>query len=552
MNTFGDWSAISPVGDLLVRAAHLQPDRDAIVFPDERHTYAALLDRACRVACGLSALGVRARDHVGLLAPNQTGFVEGFFGITLLGAVVVPLNTRHKAAELGYIAKHADLVAVLTTAADGEYVDLTEVLRTALPSLSRAVDPARLDLPEAPRLRVAALLQGENKAGFLGRAQLDELAAGADLADVVEAQQRTRVRDTAVILYTSGTTASPKGCMLSHEAMTRGAVERATKRFATGDRDVTWGSGPLFHIGSLAPFLGSIGALGTYLTDVYFEPGRALHLMEEEGVTAMWPWFPAVIQALIDHPSFDANRLSRLRSMLLIGPPALHERVHDTFPAVEIMQACGMTETAGIYALSHPAESRAQRTQAQGRACPGVEVRIVDPETLEDLPAGEIGEMLIRGYCVMDGYYGDSKKTAEVLDENRWLHSADLYLQTEDGSVVFKGRLKDMLKVGGENVAALEVEAFLCEHPAVRAAEVVGAPDPRLDEVPIAFVEIEPGQTLEPEVLLTWCRGRIASYKVPRAVHIVAADEWPMSATKVDKRALRRRLEESPLELAGR
>lgn len=550
MKTFDDWCAVSPVGDLLVRGAHLSPDRDAIVFPDERQTYASLLDRAIGVAGGLAALGVAAQDHVGLLAPNGTAYVEGFFGITLLGAVVVPLNTRHKAAELGFIAKNADLVALLTTAAADDYVDLTEVLRTALPSLTSAKDPARLDLPEAPCLRVAALLRGENKNGFIGRARLDELAAGADLADVAEIHRRTRVRDTAVILYTSGTTANPKGCMLSHEAMTRGAVERATQRFATGDHDVTWGSGPLFHVGSLAPFLGSIGAVGTYLTDVFFEPGRALRLMEQEGVTAMWPWFPAVIQGLIDHPSFDASRLSRLRSMLLIGPPTLHERVHSTFPAVEIMQACGMTETVGIYALSHPTESKAQRTRAQGKACPGVELLIVDPETGQSLTAGEIGEMLVRGYCVMDGYYGDGEKTAEALDEQRWLHTGDLYVQIEDGSVVFQGRLKDMLKVGGENVAALEVEAFLCEHPAVKTAEVVGASDPRLDEVPIAFVEIQPGQTLQPEELLAWCRGRIASYKVPRAVHIVAADDWPMSATKVDKRALRRRLGANPLELA--
>jgi fatty-acyl-CoA synthase/long-chain acyl-CoA synthetase len=209
------------------------------------------------------------------------------------------------------------------------------------------------------------------------------------------------------------------------------------------------------------------------------------------------------------------------------------------------MQACGMTETAGIYALSDPTESRHERTHAQGRPVPGVEVRIVDPDTGEDLPAGQVGEILVRGYCVMDGYYGDASKTAAALDADQWLHTGDLYRRTADGSLTFNGRLKDMLKVGGENVAALELEAFLCEHPAVKIAEVVGAPDERLDEVPVAFIELRPGQALEPGELIEWCKGKIASYKVPRAVHIVEPGEWPMSLTKVDKRALRARVTEA-------
>jgi fatty-acyl-CoA synthase/long-chain acyl-CoA synthetase len=547
-----NWCEVSPVGDLLVRAATLHPDHAAMVLPEERVTYAQLVERAYGVARGLWALGVRAGDHVGLLAPNGIEYVEAFFGIELLGAVVVPLNARHKAAELGYIADNADLVAVLTTSHVDEYVDFTEVLLSALPSLSQSADPARLELAEAPGLRSAVLLCGEDKVGFLGRSAFDRLADATDPEVVQAAHMRVRVRDTAVILYTSGTTAHPKGCVLSHETMTRGAVERAVKRFSSGEHDVTWGAGPLFHIGSLAPFLGSVGACGTYVTDVYFEPGRALRLMEQEGVTAAWPWFPAIIQGLLDHPTFDASRLGRLRAMLLIGPPALHERVHATFPSVEIIQACGMTETAGIYALSDPSESRAERMRAQGKAAPGVEIRIIDPETGADLPAGEVGEILVRGHCVMDGYYRDPEKTAAALDAERWLHTGDLYSRTAEGSLIFNGRLKDMLKVGGENVAALEVEAFLCEHPAVKTAEVVGAPDERLDEVPVAFVELTPGTSVGSEELIEWSRGKIASYKIPRAVHFVEAGEWPMSATKVDKRALRARLADMSRQFARR
>ena len=555
MATIGDWTEVSPIGDLLVRGARLHPERDLIVFPGERYTYAEVLRRATGVAQSLLALGVGPRDNVGLLAPNGIEYVEGFFGIQLLGGVVVPLNARHKSAELGYIVHNAELVALLTTAGDDEYVDFTEVFRSAVPSLADAPDPSCLELEDAPRLCGAVLLRGEGRLGFLGRSAFDDLGAGAEPGQVDDLRRRVRVRDTATIIYTSGTTANPKGCLLTHEAMTRGPVERARGRFASGehgDHEVTWGAGPLFHIGSLAPFLGSVGSMGTYLTDVFFEPGRALELMVQEGVTAAWPWFPAIMQGLLDHPTFDPEQLDQLRSMLLIGPPALHKRVLATLPKVELMQACGMTETAGIYALSAPTESAEDRAATQGYPSPGVEVRIVDPDTGADLPRGEVGEILVRGYCVMEGYYHDPEKTAAALDEDGWLHTSDLYAQTAEGRLIFKGRLKDMLKVGGENVAAVEVEAFLAEHPAVRTAQVVGAPDPRLDEVPVAFVELTAGSILTGDELLAWCRGKIASYKVPRAVHFVAADEWPMSLTKVDKRALRARLAQSGTEAATR
>jgi fatty-acyl-CoA synthase/long-chain acyl-CoA synthetase len=264
--------------------------------------------------------------------------------------------------------------------------------------------------------------------------------------------------------------------------------------------------------------------------------------MEQEGVTAAWPWFPAILQPLLDHPQFRPERLASLRKALLIAPQTLVERVQALFPQVEFMQACGMTETAGIFALCGPDETHEQRATSQGKAVPGVEVRIVDPESGEPMPHDKVGEILVRGYCVMSGYYRSPEKTAEALDEEGWLHTGDLYAQSVDGRLTFNGRAKDMLKVGGENVAAVEVEAYLCRHQAVKIAEVVGRPDPRLDEVPVAFVELRPGHTAQPQELIDFCIGKIASYKVPRAVYILGESDWPMSATKVDKRALRDRL----------
>ena len=541
MNDLQFISSISPIGDLLVKGAAEHPGRDAIVFPESRRTYGELLQGAIRVTRGLLAQGVRPRDNVGILLGNSVDFVEAFFGISLLGCVVVPLNARHKATELGFIIANADMTALVTNSEAGGYVDFAEVIATALPSLHSARG-GELALPEAPKLRRIILLKGGGRNAFVSREEFDRAADTVEETVVDELRYRVRVRDTAVIIYTSGTTANPKGCMLSHEAMTRGAITRAKWRFQTGERKVHWGGGPLFHIGSLAPFIGTIGSGGTYLTDAFFDPGRALALMERERATMAWPWFPAIVQGLLDHPGFDAARLDSLRSIMLIGPPPLIKRIQKLFPNAEVMQACGMTETAGIFALSDIAEGAESRALTHGRAARGVEVRIRKIDGDGDAATDEVGEILVRGYCLMNGYYQDPLKTAEALDEEGWLHTGDLYSRSQDGSLVFNGRLKDMLKVGGENVAAIEVEAFLCEHPAVRLAEVVGRPDAALDEVPVAFVELRPGHQVTSDQIIEFCKGRIASYKIPRAVYFVNPDEWPMSATKVNKRELRSRL----------
>lgn len=540
--TFTEWSEVCPLADLLVRSAAKYPDRNALVMPDFALTYAELRDASVGIARGIIGMGVAPRAHIGILANNSREMVTALFGAALANCVAVPLNARHKSRELGYIIENADLSLILTTAADTQFVDFREVLSSALPSLGASSAGEALSLAEAPLLRGIVVLEGDAPAGFLSRSAFAQAAQSVSAKTVDQARRATRLRDTALIIYTSGTTANPKGCLLSHEAVTRGPVERASSRFRASDHDVTWGGGPLFHIGSFAPFIGAIGTGGTYVTDVFFDAGRALDLMEREKVTVAWPWFPAILQPLLDHPAFDAQRLATLRKALLIAPPALVDRAQRTFPEAEFMQACGMTETAGIFALCAPDETPEQRTISQGKPVPGIDVKIIDLDSGAEAAPGVVGEILVRGYCVMDGYHRSPEKTAEALDSEGWLHTGDLYARGHDGELTFNGRAKDMLKVGGENVAAIEVEAYICSHPSVKLAEVVGRPDPRLDEVPVAFVELRPGHVATAQELINFCQGHIASYKVPRDVFFMNDGEWPMSATKVDKRALRARL----------
>lgn len=537
------WVEVSSLADLLVRSAERSPDRAALVFPTERRTYRELLAAARHIARGLHRLGVRRGEHVGLLMPNCTEYVESLFAVALLGAVAVPINTRYRTVELRYLVQHADLVAVLTTDRVRTHVDFAELLRDTLPGLTDALDPTRLELPEAPALRTAVMLRGGDESGLLGRSAFDQLAGSADAGLVDELHTHVRLRDVAMIVYTSGTTSHPKGCMLTHEAVTRTALARVTERFPRSDPDVFWASGPLFHIAAMAPFLAAIGLGGTYVTDTYFDAAVAVELMVREGVTSMWPTFPAVMQALLEQPGFVPATLPRLQSILLIGPPALTRRGQLHFPGTPFINMCGMTETAAMYAVNLPTDSDEQRATTGGTPLRGIEVRLVDVDTGLDLPAGDrVGELLVRGYCTMEGYYRDPDQTALALDADDWLHTGDLYTRSISGHLAFNGRLKDMLKVGGENVAAIEVESLLVEHPAVKVAEVVGAPDERLDEVPVAFVELHRNEHTAAEDLIAFCRGRIASFKVPRDVHFLAADDWPMSATKIDKVALRRRV----------
>jgi acyl-CoA synthetase (AMP-forming)/AMP-acid ligase II len=540
------WTDVVPMGDLLLRSAARFPERVAVVFPGERYTFGELFARATQVARGLIALGVQPGQHVGLLAQNTIEYVEGLFGVALTGAVVIPINARHKTSELRYIIENGDMVALLTSAADpAAYVDFVDLIAKSLPSLSQATQPRELKVAEAPRLRHVVALGGKPAfPGILDRAGLDTVAEQVTTTAVHQARHRAKLRDAAMILYTSGTTANPKGCVLSHEAMVRGPLHRALHRYGTGDADVTWGAGPLYHVGCLSPFLGSIGAGGTYVTDTYFEPGRALALMVEEKANVAFPWFPGIMQPLLDHPDFDPAQLQSLQSILVIGPRPMIEQVQATFPDAEMIAACGMTEAAGIYALSDRQETVAERSEAQGKAAPGIELRIVDLFTGEDVPDGTMGEILLRGYCVMNEYYKDPEKTARAIDADGWLHSGDLYTRTPDGRVIFEGRLKDMLKVGGENVATIEIESFLCSHPAVRMASVVGRPDLRLDEVPVAFVELEADQSVTSEELRDFCRGQISNFKIPAEIYFVGSTEWPMSTTKIDKRGLRARLTE--------
>jgi fatty-acyl-CoA synthase len=304
---------------------------------------------------------------------------------------------------------------------------------------------------------------------------------------------------------------------------------------------------PLFHLGAITP-LGACVVGGAAFCGVrHFEAGETVEFLARIRPTLAYPVWETIWLQAMEHPRFREIDFSRLRDIHLVGVPERLREYQARLPGTPLTSSYGTSEGAPA-TFSLPDDPLEVRLETVGLPAPGVTLRVVDPETGRDLPAGQPGELVYRGPMVFDGYYRDPAGTAAMKDADGWLHSGDQGMLREDGRLVYQGRIKDMLKVGGENVAAAEVENLLIQHPAVSLAYVVGAPDRYYSEVPAAFVELRPGMAAAEAELMDFCKGRIATFKIPRYVRFVT--EWPMSATKVQKHVLRQRLRDE-LQAAG-
>jgi acyl-CoA synthetase (AMP-forming)/AMP-acid ligase II len=315
-----------------------------------------------------------------------------------------------------------------------------------------------------------------------------------------------------------------------------GGIERL--RLVPGD--VMWGPLPMFHTAFTQPFTGILHVGGTFVSMPHFEPGAALAQIAAERVTAMFPAFPTITLQLLNHPDYTPERFRDVRVMLNVGPPEELRLMQSKMPHTVQVTAFGMTECGGSAAISDPDDSLLLRSECSGFALPGSEIEVRDPDSGAVLGPGLRGEIVLRGPGVFAGYHNDAEKTARSFFPDGWFRTGDLGERDAAGRIAFRGRLKDMLKVGGENVAAVEIEGFLATHPAVNLAQVVGLPDARYGEVPVAFIELRPGQRVAENEIIAFCQGEIASFKIPRHVRVV--DAWPMGATKILKHELRARL----------
>ncbi|GAA4906098.1 fatty-acyl-CoA synthase [Actinomycetospora succinea] len=513
---------VTTLHELVDESAALDPDAEALVFADgERLTVGALADRSVRHAAALLALGVTAGDRVALLLPASADLVALLLAVTRVGAVAVPVNARYRPDEVRHVVVHSGAALVVT----------------APPST-----PGAPDLDDLARRAVAAGPTPELRAV----ATLAELG-DHDTAPVADAQAGTRVRDAAVLVYTSGTTAAPKGALLSHEALVRLAAGIA-ERMALTPADRIWTAIPLFHGGGITFALSALTARAAFVHPGFFDPTTTPALLESERITVALAAFETIWMPVLDRPDFPDRDLQRIRLVMAVGVPERLRTMADRVPQAAHVSCVAMTESSAFLALGRLDDPLDARLTTGGHPMPGMRVRVVDPETGRDLPPDTPGELLFRGPTAFDGYFRDPEATAATIDAQGWVHTGDVVTVDADGRVTFRTRLKDMLKVGGENVSAAEIENHLLTHPAVGVVAVVAAPDARYVEVPAAFVQLAPGATATAEELIAHCVGRIASFRVPRYVRFVEA--WPMSGTKIRKVELRGRIAEE-LAAAG-
>jgi fatty-acyl-CoA synthase len=531
------------LGDLLLTAWDRDPDKLAVVFPGQSVTYGALVTGVMKRARGYAALGVRAGDHVGILLPSGIGFIENLFALAMCGAVSVLMNARYKGPELAYVTENADLTMIVTSDEIADHADFVARLSEALPGIT-GHDPAKsLSLAATPKLRHVVLLGGNSAPGFVDDTRFTDGAAGMDDAVVHKARLGVRLRDTCMILYTSGTSANPKGCLLSHEAIVREAINLGRNRWEFDADDRIWSPMPLFHIAAMLAMLAAIDAGGTFYGQPHFDAGESLRQIEQDRPTMLFLPFVTFYQAMIAHPDFEKTDMSSVKLMnscFAMMPASVSDAFRRKAPGALQCGTFGMTEVSGIASTGGYGMDPELGFTMLGFPMAGLDFRIIDVGTGADLLTDERGEILVKGYSLFDGYYRDPERTAQALDADGWFHSGDIGSLDANGHVMFHGRFKDMLKVGGENVAAAEVEAVLAKHPGVRLAQVVGIPDARLAEVPAAFIERNGGPAATEAELIAFAKTQIASFKVPRHVRFV--EEWPMGASKIQKFKLRQSL----------
>jgi len=517
------------LGSLIGHRASLAPDRPAILFGDRRLTYAELDAAASQLAHALVEMGIRPGDHVALSCPNVPYFPIAYYGILKAGAVVVPLNVLLKPAEIAYHLQDSDARALLVFEGTAE-LPMAAMARSACEETPACEHLVVMTVDPAGGCPV-------ERARTLGQL-LDGRPPSFDA-------RPTRLDDTAVILYTSGTTGRPKGAELTHANMLLNAalsveLSRSALDSRPAGRNVILVTLPLFHsFGQSVQMNAGMYCGATLSLMERFDPAAAFDVMVRDEVN-LWSAVPTMFWGLLNHVrerGIDPAPVAKHLRLCLSGgapmPVAVMEEFTEVF-GVTVLEGYGLSETAPVASFNHVDRSRKPGTVGQP-AC-GVEIRCVDDED-RPVPTGQPGEVVIRGHNIMKGYYKRPDETAAVM-RNGWFHTGDVGIMDGEGYLSIVDRTKDMILRGGLNVYPRELEEILMTHPAVSLVAVLGVPDERLGEEIKAFVVRRPGADLAEADLIAWCRERMASYKYPRSIEF--RERLPLSATgKILKRELR-------------
>ncbi len=509
------------IGENLRRSVERHPDCEALVVPHQgyRATYRQLWEQTSLVARGLIARGVRRGDRIGIWSPNRFEWVIIQYATARIGAILVNINPAYRTTELEYALGQSGVSLLMLARAfrQADYVSMLGEVKGA-----------------CPELREALVLEDgwDSLLRDAGRTSDDELAA---------VETSLQFDDPINIQYTSGTTGFPKGATLSHHnILNNGFFVGEAVKYTSEDRVCI--PVPFYHCFGMV--LGNLACTTHGACIVVpgeaFDPDTVLRITEQERCTALYG-VPTMFIAELEHAGFDQHDLSRLRTGIMAGSPCpveVMKKVQSRMNMREVTICYGMTETSPVSTQSALDDPLEKRVGTVGRVHPHVEVKVVDPETDRVVPRGESGELCTRGYSVMLGYWNNDTATAGAIDAAHWMHTGDLATMDDGGYVNIVGRIKDMIIRGGENIYPREVEEFLYAHPDISDVQVIGVPSERYGEEVMAWVKPRDGATLTAESLEAFCRGRIATNKIPGYWKFVEA--FPMTVTgKVQKYLMR-------------
>jgi len=528
------------LGNLLHETAEKYPDLEAVVYPgrDFRMTWKEFDELTDTVAKGLMALGVKKGEKVAIWANNVPYWVALQFATAKIGAILLTVNTHYRSHEFKYLLEHSETENLFLI---GEYRDhdYLSTVYDLVPEL-RVQERGHLKTNKFPRLRRVFYLGHEKHRGMYSIPELQAMAAVVSEEQYEARKAELDPHDVVNMQYTSGTTGFPKGVQLTHyNIANNGYWIGKNQGFVGGDRLCL--TVPLFHcFGCVLGVMACVNHGVTMVIKEDFVPLEVMSTVETEKCTALYG-VPTMYIAMLDHPMFEKFDFSSLRTGIMAGSPCpitAMKKVMDLMNMKDITICYGLTEASPVMSQTTPGDTIEHMTETVGPAMPEIEIKITNPETGEEAPVGEIGEVCCRGYNVMKGYYNNPKATEEAIDKDGWLHSGDLGVVDGDGYLTITGRLKDMIIRGGENVYPREIEEFLYTMDGVLDVQVAGVPSEKYGEEVGAFIILKEGADLAPEDVIDYCRGQIARYKTPKYVAFI--DQFPLTASgKIQKYKLR-------------
>jgi fatty-acyl-CoA synthase len=528
------------VGDLLDEMAERYPDHEAVVYGDFpfRKTYSQFRDTCNQVAKGLMAMGVKKGDHVAMWATNYPEWLISIFATAKIGAVLVTVNTNYKNFEVEYLLRQSDSTTLILIDGfkDANYV---EIINDLCPELKDS-EPGKLECPSLSKLKNIIYVGDKKHPGMFNWNELYEMAKTIPDEELMAVQSSLDVYDVVNMQYTSGTTGFPKGVMLTHHNIVNNGKSIGDCMNLTHE-DRLCIPVPFFHCFGLVLGIMACVTHGTTIVALdHFNPIRVMETLEKEECTGVHG-VPTMFISMLEHPDFNKFKFPKLRTGIMAGSPCpvkVMQQVVDVMGASEITIAYGLTENSPVCTQTRVDDSIERRVSTVGRSLPFIEVKIVDPETNEDLPPNTQGELVIRGYSIMKGYYKMPEATANAIDEGGWLHTGDLAVMDEEGYFKITGRAKDMIIRGGENIYPKEIEEFLYTHPDVKDVQVIGVPSKKYGEEIMAYIILRDGKTVTEDEIKEFVKNNMARHKVPSYVRFI--NEYPMTASgKIQKYKLR-------------